>query len=126
MRAHVLVVEDNAANLELLRDWLDAEGYEVNSATNLTEAFGSINARPPDIVLLDVQLGDEDGLALARWIREQPQIRKIPVIAVTAHAMVTEQTHMQEAGCCACISKPVEFKCLAAQLDLWLPGSEKV
>lgn len=127
MNAHVLVVEDNSANRELLCDWLESEGYKVSSATNLSEAFAFFaGPAAPQIVLLDVQLGAEDGLSLAGWIREQPQFREIPTIAVTAHAMVTDQARMHEAGCNACVSKPIDFKSLAALLDRWLPRSARI
>jgi CheY-like chemotaxis protein len=126
VNARVLVVEDNLANRELLCDWLESEGYKVSSATNLSEAFSFFAGATPQIVLLDVQLGGEDGLSLAGWIRQQPQFHDIPIIAVTAHAMVTDQTRMHEAGCNACVSKPIDFKSLAVLLDRWLPRSAKI
>jgi len=75
-------------------------------------------------VLLDVQLGADDGLSLAAWLRQQPALRDIPVIAVTAHAMVTERERILQAGCNACVSKPVDFKLLREHLERWLarPG----
>ena len=74
----------------------------------------------PDAVLLDVQLGNEDGLSLAEWMRQQPKLCQIPVIAVTAHALVAEQRRFLQAGCNACVSKPVNFKLLGEQLERWL------
>jgi two-component system cell cycle response regulator DivK len=126
MKGHVLVVEDNLANQELLCDWLESEGYRVSVASTLSEAFASFVDPLPQIVLLDVQLGSEDGLFLAGWLRERPQFKGIPVIAVTAHAMLTDQARMQDAGCDACVSKPIEFKGLAAHLDHWLARHAKV
>jgi CheY-like chemotaxis protein len=116
----ILVVEDNKLNLELLCDWLEAENYQVASATNLEQAFAAIQETPPDAVLLDVQLGDQDGLSIAWWIRKQATLSHIPVIAVTAHAMVTEHERIFLAGCNACVSKPVDFKVLRQQLEQWL------
>jgi len=116
----ILVVEDNPLNRELLCDWLETEGYEVWSVENLNSAFASIEQRPPDAVLLDVQLGDEDGLSLAAWMRKQPKLCHIPVIAVTAHALVTEQRSFLQAGCNACVSKPINFKILREELERWL------
>ena len=120
MRHRVLVVEDNPLNRELLCDWLDAEGYEVASAEDLKTALSAIEFHPPHIVLLDIQLGTDDGLSLVSWMREHGQLRSIPVIAVTAHAMVTEQSRVLMAGCNACISKPLDFKLLSEQLSRWL------
>jgi len=116
----ILVVEDNPLNRELLCDWLETEGYEVWSVENLNSAFASIEQRPPDAVLLDVQLGDEDGLSLAAWMRKRPKLCHIPVIAVTAHALVTEQRSFLQAGCNACVSKPINFKILREELERWL------
>jgi CheY-like chemotaxis protein len=116
----ILVVEDNPLNRELLCDWLQAEGYEVSSAENLSSAIASIEQRAPGAVLLDVQLGDDDGLSLAAWMRMRPKFCHIPVIAVTAHALVTEQYSFLQAGCNACVSKPINFKILREELERWL------
>lgn len=126
MKHCILVVEDNPLNRELLCDWLEAEGHEVLSAEDLQAAFRTLKHQQPDVVLLDVQLGDEDGLTLAAWMRQEPKLSPIPVIAVTAHAMVTEQKRFLKAGCNACISKPVDFKLLGAQLERWLNFRSKL
>ena len=120
MRHRILVVEDNLANRELLCDWLESEEFEVTSAENLEQAIGAFGTQPPHIVLLDVQLGSEDGLSLAKWIRREPKTHQIPVIAVSAHAMLIDQERMMQAGCSACISKPLNFKLLSEQLQRWL------
>jgi two-component system cell cycle response regulator DivK len=116
----ILVVEDNHMNRELLCDWLESEGHEVLSAEDLGAARNILKHRQPDAVLLDVQLDNEDGLSLAAWIRQQVDLRHLPVIAVSAHAMVTEQQRFLHAGCNACISKPLNFKLLSAELERWL------
>ena len=117
MKHRILVVEDNLPNRELLCDWLEAEGFEVLSAENLEQSFAAFKIQPPHAVLLDVQLGREDGLSLAKWIRQDPRLHDLPVIAVTAQAMVTDQERVMQAGCDACVSKPIDFKLLAAQLE---------
>jgi CheY-like chemotaxis protein len=86
----------------------------------LDQAFDAIKKLPPDAVLLDVQLGDQDGLSMASWMRRQPTLSHIPIIAVTAHAMVTEQERISQAGCNACVPKPIDFKELTKQLQQWL------
>jgi CheY-like chemotaxis protein len=126
VKHRVLVVEDNAFSREMLCDWLDLHGFQVESAANLREAFAAIERRRPEIVLLDVQLGSDDGLSLAAWMRNRHAFRQVPVIAVTAHAMVAEQERILQAGCNACISKPIEFDNLEEQLNKWLAvGSDK-
>jgi two-component system sensor histidine kinase/response regulator len=121
MSHRLLIVEDNPLNRELLCDWLDTEGFNVEAAANLREAFDALEERPPQAVLLDVQLGVEDGLTLAAWIRKDQRFRNLPVIAVTAHAMLTEQNRVMQAGCNACVSKPIDFALLKNHLQAFLP-----
>jgi CheY-like chemotaxis protein len=120
MKNLVLVVEDNLANQELLRDWLEMEGFDVVSVGNLQNALNLLEARIPQAVLLDVQLGTEDGLTLSAWIRSNPPISHIPIIAVTAHAMMADQQRVMQAGCNACVPKPIDFKLLRGQLAQWI------
>jgi CheY-like chemotaxis protein len=121
----ILVVEDNPLNRELLCDWLETEGYKVSSVEDLGTAMRSIEDQAPDAVLLDVQLGNQDGLELAAWMRKQPKLCPIPVIAVTAHALVTEQRSFLQAGCNACVSKPLNFKVLREELERWLQAAKR-
>jgi two-component system, cell cycle response regulator DivK len=116
----VLVVEDNNMSRELLCDWLEMERYQAAPAANLEQAFAILRDQPPDLVLLDIQLGAEDGLLIASWIRRQPALSHLPVIAVSAHAMISEQERIFLAGCNAHVSKPVDFKLLGEQLERWL------
>ena len=126
MKQRILVVEDNPINRELLCDWLETEGYEVTSAEGLDAAFAALQRHQPHAVLLDIQLGAEDGATLATWIRQQPTLRDIPVIAVTAHAMTAERQRILQAGCNSCIAKPIDFKMLQDQLDGLLAISAKL
>jgi CheY-like chemotaxis protein len=121
MNHHILVVEDNQPNRELLSDWLEVEGFSVTAVANLEDALAAFTHDPPHTVLLDVQLGSEDGLYLAAWIRNNSDFEAIPVIAVTAHAMVTDQERVIMAGCNACVSKPIDFKLLRESLRTYLP-----
>jgi len=120
MGQRILVVEDNQPNRELLCDWLEMEEFDVSSAVDLAGATALIRDNPPHVILLDVQLGSEDGLDLASWIRRDPEFRSIPVIAVTAHAMVTDQERVLRAGCNTCVSKPIDFKALDREIRWWL------
>jgi len=113
----ILVVEDNQLNRELLRDWLEVEGYEVWSAPDLKGSYEAFSKCLPDVVLLDINLGKDNGLDLLAWLRQKPETREIPVIAVTAHALVTEQEQILQAGCRACLSKPIDFERLREQLN---------
>ncbi len=124
MRRCVLVVEDNQLNRELLRDWLEVESYEVWCAADLKASYEVFSKRPLDVVLLDINLGKDDGLDLLAWMRQKPETREIPVIAVTAHALVAEQQRILNAGCRACLSKPIDFQLLRVELNRWLEDSK--
>jgi len=120
----ILVVEDNQLNRELLCDWLEVEGYEVWSAADLKASYEVFSKRLPDAVLLDINLGSENGLDLIAWMRQKPELGQVPVIAVTAHALVAEQERILKGGCKACLSKPIDFQLLREELDRWLQDSK--
>ena len=83
-------------------------------------SYEVFSKRLPDAVLLDINLGPENGLDLVEWMRQKPELGEIPVIAVTAHALVAEQERILHAGCRACLSKPINFQGLREQLNHWL------
>jgi len=116
----ILVVEDNQLNRELLCDWLEMEGFEVWFAADLKASYKVFSKRLPHAVLLDINLGAENGLDLLAWMRQKPDLGEIPVIAVTAHAAVPEQERILQAGCKACLSKPINFQHLQEELQRWL------
>src|SRR5882762_4574310 len=117
VKSCILVVEDNQLNRELLRDWLEVEGYEVWCAADLRASYEVFSKRLPDAVLLDINLGKDDGLDLLAWMLQKPETREIPVVAVTAHALVAEQERILRAGCRACLSQPVDFQLLREELN---------
>jgi CheY-like chemotaxis protein len=123
MSNRILVVEDHAPDRELLRDWLEAEGLEVDCAATLEQAFAALQGNRHGLVLLDVQLGSQEGLDLLEWMRRDPRFRDLPVIAVTAHTLVTDYDRVVRAGCCACVSKPVNFGLLREYLRRWLTNT---
>ena len=124
MKYCILVVEDNQLNRELLCDWLDVEGYEIWSAADLKTSYEVFSKRFPDVILLDINLGKDDGLDLLAWMRQKPELSEISVIAVTAHAMAAERERILNAGCNACLSKPIDFQQLRVELGRWLQDSK--
>jgi len=120
LKNRILIVEDNPANRELLQDWLEVEGYEVWAVADVKSSYKVLEMDAPDVVLLDINLGAENGLDLVAWMRRKASLNNIPVIAVTAHALATEQERILKAGCVAYLSKPVDFKDLRGQLRKWL------
>jgi CheY-like chemotaxis protein len=89
-------------------------------ASQALSSASALASQALELVLLDVRLGEEDGLDLARWIRATPELKHLPVIAVTAHALRHEQDEIMRQGCNAVVSKPIDFRLLRRQLDLWL------
>src|SRR5437879_13860094 len=105
MKPCILVVEDNQLNRELLRDWLEVEDYEVWCAADLKESYEVFSKRLPDAVLLDINLGKDDGLDLLAWMLQKTKTREITVIAVTALALVAEQDRTRNSVSRTCLTK---------------------
>jgi two-component system cell cycle response regulator DivK len=119
------VIEDNAANLRLVRDLLESRGYRVLSASSGEEALDSLKFLAPRLILIDVQLPGMDGLDVARHLRARPDTRDVPIVALTAHAMRGDEERAREAGCSDYLTKPFDtgrFLELVAGLCARPPG----
>lgn len=112
----ILLVEDNETNQMLTVAVLERDGYRVAVASNADEALQRIAEATPDLVLMDIQLPGEDGLALTRRLKKDAATRSIPVIAMTAHAMQGDSELAIEAGCSGYIAKPIDTRSLAEQV----------
>lgn len=110
----ILVVEDNPLNLELLRDILLAEGYDVIEASDGAAGIEIARLERPDLILMDLQLPGIDGFEVTRRIRADARLASIPIIAVTAHAMKGDDERARAAGCAAFVTKPIEVRELVA------------
>jgi two-component system, cell cycle response regulator DivK len=106
----VMVVEDNPANLRLLSMLLGKAGYSVCSANNAEEGIERIRALKPALILMDMQLPGMDGIAATKAMKADPQIRAIPVVAITAFAMKGDEQRMRAAGCDGYITKPIRYR----------------
>ncbi|HEV8335979.1 MAG TPA: ATP-binding protein [Candidatus Polarisedimenticolia bacterium] len=104
----ILVVEDNPANLKLVREVLKGRGYRVLEATSGEEALDALKFIHPDLILMDIQLPGMDGLTVTRRLKRDPATRDIPTIALTAHAMKRDEARVLEAGCAGYIPKPID------------------
>ena len=107
MTKTVLIVEDNELNMKLFRDLLGAHGYQTIQTRNGMEALTLAREHRPDLILMDIQLPEVSGLEVTKWLKEDDQLRDIPVIAVTAFAMKGDEERIREGGCEAYISKPI-------------------
>ena len=107
MAKTVLIVEDNELNMKLFHDLLEAHGYQTIQTRNGIEALDLARAHHPDLILMDIQLPEVSGLEVTKWIKEDDDLRAIPVIAVTAFAMKGDEERIRQGGCEAYISKPI-------------------
>lgn len=121
--ATILVVEDNEANRLLAGAVLEREGFRVEMAGNSQEALELLESRAPDLILMDVQLPGIDGLALTRQLKGDHRTAAIPVIALTALAMLGDKERTLEAGCSGYISKPINTRTFGAEVRKFLDGA---
>jgi CheY-like chemotaxis protein len=116
----ILAVEDNEANRILIQAVLERLGHVVLLAGSASEAISRIEHRRPDLILMDIQLPGQDGLALTRRLKADPEFAPIPVVAITAHAMASDRQDCLDAGCAGYIAKPFNTRTLGAQIQEFL------
>ena len=110
----ILVVDDNEANLKLVRYVLLREGYDVRAATSAEDALAVLATFHPRLILMDVQMPGMDGLELTRRLKADPATREIAVVALTAYAMKKDEERALEAGCSGYLAKPIDTRTLGA------------
>ena len=108
--ARVLIVDDNPVNLKLVAYLVKAQGYEVDTAIDAGAALAALQARRPDVILMDLQLPGVDGLELTRRIKADPATRDVAIIAVTAYAMTGDREKALAAGCDDYVTKPIDTR----------------
>jgi two-component system, cell cycle response regulator DivK len=107
MAKTVLIVEDNELNMKLFHDLLEAHGYDTLQTKDGIEAMKIARQKRPDLILMDIQLPEVSGLEVTKWLKEDPDLRAIPVVAVTAFAMKGDEDKIRQGGCEAYIAKPI-------------------
>ena len=105
----VLIVEDNELNMKLFHDLLESYGYDTMGTRSGIEALELARTHRPDLILMDIQLPDVSGLEVTKWIKGDPELRRIPVVAVTAFAMNGDEERIRQGGCEAYLSKPISI-----------------
>ena len=103
----VMIVEDNELNMKLFNDLLEANGYNIIQTRDGLEALKLPRQHKPDLILMDIQLPEVSGLEVTKWIKEDDNLKSIPIIAVTAFAMKGDEEKIREGGCEAYIAKPI-------------------
>ncbi len=109
MSKTVMIVEDNELNMKLFNDLLEANGYKTIKTDDGTKALDLARAHHPDLILMDIQLPEVSGLEVTKWLKDDDELHKIPVIAVTAFAMKGDEERIRQGGCEAYISKPISI-----------------
>ena len=107
MSKKILIVEDNELNMKLFHDLLEVHGYDTLQTKDGREVIGLAKEHRPDLILMDIQLPEVSGLEVTRWIKEDDELKSIPVIAVTAFAMRGDEEKIRSGGCEAYIAKPI-------------------
>src|SRR5262245_42184350 len=116
----ILVVEDQEDNRQILRDLLGNAGYELTEAENGEEANAAVARRRPDLILMDIQLPIMDGYEATRRIRTNPELKSVPIIAVTSYALAGDEDKALAAGCYVSFSKPYSPRDLLAKVRTFL------
>ncbi len=116
----VLIVDDNEANIHLVRFILEKHGFKAIEARNGVEGIELAISEKPDLVLLDVQLPDIDGLEVVKRIRACEADGSIPIIALTSYAMPGDREKMLAAGCNGYIAKPIDVKTFIPEIERYL------
>jgi two-component system, cell cycle response regulator DivK len=121
--ATILVIEDNAMNMKLMTFLLTQAGHQVVAHVTAGAGLDALeHGALPDLILMDVQLPDFDGLTATRRIRESTRARAIPIVAVTAFAMRGDEERAREAGCDGYLTKPIRYQALLDIVNRFIPA----
>jgi CheY-like chemotaxis protein len=112
----ILVVEDTPSNMSLLRDLLNEYGFTILEASNGEIAINILREHIPDLIIMDISLKGINGLELTKIIKGNSETRNIPVVTITAHAMIYDRSEAHKAGCDGYIVKPINTRTLPHQL----------
>jgi two-component system cell cycle response regulator DivK len=118
----VLIVEDNELNMKLFNDLLEANGFKTVQTRNGIEAVALARQHRPDLILMDIQLPEVSGLEVTKWLKDDPDLRAIPVVAITAFAMKGDEERIREGGCEAYLSKPISVAKFLETVRHFLPN----
>jgi two-component system, cell cycle response regulator DivK len=120
MTKTVLIVEDNELNMKLFNDLLESRGCRIIQTRNGVEAVELARKYLPDLILMDIQLPEVSGLQVTQWLKDDEELRPIPVIAVTAFAMKGDEEKMRNGGCEAYIAKPISVTSFLQTVERFL------
>ena len=121
MKKRILVVEDQEDNRQILRDLLSNAGFEMIEAEDGEKGVAVAARERPDLILMDIQLPILDGYDATRRIKANPDLKAIPIIAVTSYALSGDDAKARAAGCDAYVPKPYSPRALLAKIREFLP-----
>lgn len=124
MSKTVLIVEDNALNMKLFHDLLEAHGIDTLETSDGKMVLDIAREHKPDLILMDIQLPEVSGLDVTKWLKEDDELKGIPVIAVTAFAMKGDEQKIREGGCEDYISKPISVGSFMDTINRYLEPPE--
>jgi two-component system, cell cycle response regulator DivK len=116
MSKKILVVEDTEDNRQILRDLLSAAGYDMIEAHDGAEGVARASEHKPDLILMDIQMPVMDGYEATRRIRANPELKSIPIVAVTSYALSGDEEKTRAAGCDGYIAKPYSPRQMLAKV----------
>jgi len=125
MTKTVLIVEDNELNMKLFNDLLETRGCRILQTRNGVEAVKIARESKPDLILMDIQLPEVSGLEVTQWLKDDEELRSIPVIAVTAFAMKGDEEKILKGGCEAYLSKPISVVKFFETIDQFLGAPKR-
>ena len=117
----VLVIEDNELNLKLVRSLLKLGHYQAIEAVDAETGIQLAREQLPDLILMDIQLPGMDSLTATRIIKKDPELKDIPIVALTSYAMDGDEEKAIEAGCAGYIAKPVDTRSFLSNVAQFLP-----
>lgn len=120
MVTRILYVEDNPQNMRIIEKILTQNGYEVLQAINGVSGVEVAQEQKPDLILMDINLPDIDGLEATTRIKSNPELESIPVVALTGHASYGDEERARGAGCDGYLSKPVSRARLIEEVQQFL------
>jgi len=120
MSKRILYIEDNPENRMLMRRVLVAEGYLMEEAVDGQSGMEKAAERPPDLILMDINLPEIDGYEVTARLKQLPNMQGVPIIAVTANVMKGDREKTLAAGCDGYIQKPIDIDLLPSQIESFL------
>ena len=123
MKKKILVIEDNEQNMYLVNYIFEKHGYQIIQALDGITGISQASQHLPDLILLDIQLPIMDGYTVARELRKNEALAKVPIVAVTSYAMPGDRENALAAGCTGYIEKPIDPNTFVPQVEYYLYDS---